>query len=299
MIKLLFTGTNGFLGRNILPLLERNGYAITTLDIENSDINSNLCKEIPCFTQSYDIVLHAAGKAHCVPRNDAEVNEFFDVNLKGTQHLCVGLEKSRLPQSFIFISTVAVYGCNFGENITEEHPLNGTIPYALSKIQAELFLIDWAKKNNVVLTILRPSLIAGKSPQGNLGAMIDGIKSGRYLSIDGGKARKSVLLVDDIANLIPKIALFGGIYNVCDNHHPSFCELEQLIAQQLNKKCPKSISYGMAKIIALLGDLMGSKAPLNSEKLVKMTKSLTFCNQKAKEKLNWEPLDVLSNFKIS
>ena len=34
-----------------------------------------------------------------------------------------------------FISTVAVYGCDSGENITEEYPLNGTTPYALSKNQ--------------------------------------------------------------------------------------------------------------------------------------------------------------------
>ena len=85
MTKLLFTGSNGFLGKNILPLLEKDGYAVTALDIANSNINSNLSKEIPCFSETYDIVLHTAGKAHSVPRNEAEVNAFFDVNFKGTQ----------------------------------------------------------------------------------------------------------------------------------------------------------------------------------------------------------------------
>lgn len=33
---------------------------------------------------------------------------------------------------------------------------------------------------------------------GNLGAMIHGIKTGAYLSIAGGKAKKSILMVDDI-----------------------------------------------------------------------------------------------------
>ena len=299
MTKLLLTGSNGFLGKNILSLLEDDGYAVTTLDIANSNINSNLSKEIPCFSESYDIVLHTAGKAHSVPRNEADVNAFFDVNFKGTQRLCSGLEKSGLPRSFIFISTVAVYGCDFGENITEDHHLNGSCPYALSKIQAECFLIDWAKKNNIILTILRPSLIAGKNPPGNLGAMINGIKTGKYLNIGGGRARKSLLMAEDIANLISKTSQLGGIYNVCSNHNPSFYELEQLIAQQLNKRSPRTIPYGIAKFIALLGDLMGSKAPLNSEKLTKITKSLTFCNQKAREQLNWKPLDVLTNFKIS
>ena len=299
MINLLFVGSNGFLGKNVLPLLKQNEYAITTLDISNADINADLSKEIPQFSQSYDIVFHTAGKAHSVPKNDAEAKIFFDVNLKGTQNLCAGLEKAGLPNSFIFISTVAVYGCEVGENISEDYPLNGTSPYALSKIQAEEFLTDWAKKNNVILTIFRPSLIAGKNPPGNLGAMINGIKTGKYLSIGGGKAQKSVILANDLAVLISKAASQGGIYNVCDNHNPSFRELEQLIAQQLNKKMPKSIPFGVAKFIAEMGDLLGSKALLNSDKLEKITKSLIFSNEKAKKQLAWQPTDVLSNFKIS
>lgn len=55
----------------------------------------------------------------------------------------------------------------------------------------------------MVLGIIRPSLIAGPNPPGNLGAMINGIRSGKYMSIAGGKARKSVLLVQDIATLVP------------------------------------------------------------------------------------------------
>ena len=299
MINLLLTGSNGYVGKCILPLLEKNGNVVTTLDVANATINSDLSKEIPCFPKSYDIVVHAAGKCHSIPKTIAEINAFFDVNFKGTQHLCAGLEKTGLPHSFVFLSTVAVYGCEFGENITEEHSLNGTSPYALSKIQAELFLSDWAKKNNIILTILRPSLIAGKNPPGNLGVMIKGIKSGKYFSIGRGKAKKSVLFVDDIAILVAKAHLLGGTYNVCDNNNPSFYELEQLIAQQLGKKKPRSIPYNLVKCIALVGNLMGTKAPLNTEKLNKITKTLTFCNQKAKKLLDWVPLDVLTNFKIS
>ena len=129
--------------------------------------------------------------------------------------------------------------------------------------------------------------------------MINGIKTGKYFSIGGGKARKSLLMADDIVTLITKSASLGGIYNVCDNHHPSFFELEQLIAQQLNKKPPKSIPYNVANLMALAGNLLGSKVPLNSEKLTKITKTLTFCNKKARTQLKWEPLDVLTNFKIS
>jgi len=223
---------------------------------------------------------------------------FFDVNYEGTKNLCKALEKSYLPKAFVFISTVAVYGLEAGKNITEEYPLNGDTPYALSKIQAEQFLTEWCSKNNVVLSIIRPSLIAGPNPPGNLGAMIKGIKTGRYLSIAGGKARKSVLMVHDIARLLPALIEKGGVYNVCDDSQPTFRELEELIAKQSGKKLSQSIPYWLAKPMALVGDLLGQKAPINSLKLSKITESLTFSNEKAKRELNWQPLNVLNNFKI-
>ena len=90
----------------------------------------------------------------------------------------------------------------------------------------------------------------------------------------------------------------GGIYNACDTAHPSFHELETLIASQLGKPHPKSIPYFIAKLIACMGDLVGKNAPINSFKLDKITKSLTFSNEKARKELGWEPLNVLENFKI-
>ena len=297
-MNLLFTGASGFLGINILELL-RQRYLITTVGLTAIDnIQCNIAEEIPELSEKYDIVLHAAGKAHSVPKTEAESKVFFDVNLQGTKHLCAALENTGLPKSFIFISTVAVYGIETGENITEDYPLNGTGPYALSKIQAEQFLKEWCGINNVTLTILRPSLIAGPNPPGNLGAMIKGISTGKYLSIGGGKARKSVLMVQDIANLIPLVADKGGVYNVCDSHHPSFRELEELICKQLNKSSVISVPFYIAKLLAIVGDLLGKYAPLNSDKLSKITKSLTFSNEKAKKELAWESIDVIKNFKI-
>lgn len=197
-----------------------------------------------------------------------------------------------------FISTVAVYGCDYGENIAEGHPLNGDTPYAMSKRFAEEYLQEWCYEHNVILGIIRPSLIAGPNPPGNLGAMIHGIRSGKYLSITGSQARKSVLMVQDIAKLVPLLAEKGGIYNVCDSHHPTFRELETTICRQLDKKLPLSIPYWVAKCMALAGDCLGRKAPINSLKLDKITKSLTFSNEKAIRELGWTPTNVLENFKI-
>ena len=298
MEKLLFTGASGFLGRNILPILKAR-YEVTTCGFSSDDmIYVNLAQrepELPCW---YDIVLHACGKAHMVPRREAERQAFFDVNYTGTVHLCDALEKVGVPKSLIFISTVAVYGCDIGDGIDENHPLDGESPYAKSKIMAEEYLQKWCSQHGVILGIFRPALLAGSNPPGNLGAMIKGIKTRKYLSIAAGNARKSMLMVQDIASLVPLIVEKGGIYNVCDDIHPSFRELESLICKQIGKKMPLRVPFWFAKSLSLIGDCLGGKAPIDSTRLYKMTRDLTFSNEKAKRELGWNPLPVLDNFEI-
>ncbi len=233
-----------------------------------------------------------------MPKSKEEIQSFYDVNYQGTVNLCKGLEYIGCPKAFVFISTVAVYGDDYDNTITETHPLNGTTPYAKSKIQAETFLTEWCRKNNVILTILRPSLLAGEDAPGNLGAMVRGIRKGFYVNIAGGKVRKCILMAKDIANIIPLVATKGGIYNVCDSNPPSFGQLAKSIAEQLNKRQPISIPYWFVWCIAKVGDLLGKKAPINSYKLFKMMHALKISNQKARNELGWEPLNILENYKV-
>lgn len=298
MKKLLFTGASGFLGNNTLPLLEKS-YDVHTIGLtDDDDIKVNLAKKVPPITTHYDVVLHAAGKAHIVPKTEEEKQAFYDVNYQGTVNLCKALENAGIPKVLVFISTVAVYGCEFGELIDEEHPLEGDTPYAKSKKMAEEYLIHWCGEHCVVLGVLRPSLLAGRKALGNLGAMVEGIRKGYYLNISGGKARKSILMAEDIAHLLPLLEVKGGVYNVCDSYQPTFGEISASVAKQLGKHKPISIPYWMAWIMAKIGDLLGEKAPINSYKLEKMTKSLTFSNEKARKELGWEPIDVLTNYQI-
>lgn len=170
MNKLLFTGASGFLGYNILPILHKEYETVHTMGLgQEDDIKINLAKEVPPINTHYDIVLHACGKAHVVPRTPEEEKAFYDVNYEGTRNLCAALEKVGVPKALVFISTVAVYGCESGELISEDYPLNGDTPYAKSKIMAEEFLTAWCRENGVVLGILRPSLLAGKNAPVKIG----------------------------------------------------------------------------------------------------------------------------------
>ena len=295
-MKILLTGGTGFLGGYIK--MQLNSTNISTIGRHSdSDIRCDFSKEIPNIS-NFDTVIHLAGKAHFVPKSVLEKQAFFNINVKGTLNLLKGLENSGIPKSFVFISSVAVYGNESGILINESENLSAKDSYGQSKIQAEKLIQAWCEKHNVICTILRLPLIAGLNPPGNLGSMIKGIQKGYYLNIDGGRAKKSMVLADDVARIILKAAEIGGIYNLTDGYHPSFKELSTVVAEQLGKKPSGNIPIPLAKVAARIGDLLGSRAPINSVKLKKITSDLTFDDSKARKLLGWNPSPVLEGFKI-
>lgn len=291
----LLTGANGFLAKILKKKLQKEGVKIYSLGRNKQDINADITKKI-IFPPDLeiDIVIHAAGKAHSVPKSLEEEQEFFDVNFEGTKNLCAALEKSGLlPKAFVFISTVSVYGLDSGNRIPESYPLNGTTPYAKSKILAEEWLSKWCDINKVKLGVLRLPLVAGPNPPGNLGLMLSGLKSGKYLSIGAARAKKSVIWAEDIVDVIPRLIEKGGVYNLTDGYHPSFSELESVISKALGKGKPKKIPLWFATCLGYVGDIIGKRFPINSEKLKKITSSLTFDDTKAIKELDWNPSKVL------
>lgn len=291
----LLTGANGFLGKHVLK--ELNVKWVTLGRNSQSDIIVDLSKKIPLLPL-VDLVVHSAGKAHSVPKTDLEKQSFFEVNVGGTENLLKGLEKAGLPKKFVFISSVSVYGIMSGNRINEEQPLMAQDSYGKSKILAEKLVQDWCMKNNIICTILRLPLVVGKNPPGNLGAMINGIRKGFYFNIAGGTAKKSMVLADDIGSIILKVAEVGGVYNLTDGYHPSFHEMSLLVSKQLGKDKVNNMPIWIAKIFAFFGDIIGSKFPINSDKLNKLNATLTFDDSKARQAFGWDPQTVLEGFKI-
>lgn len=291
MKNVLITGSSGFLGKSVCVLF-KEAYSIFELSKPDTIHSIRLDKEVPAFSQAFDMVVHSAGKAHSIPKNEIERDKFFEVNVRGTENLLKGLALAGVPKQFVFISSVAVYGLEYGKNIDEITLLKAKDPYGLSKIQAEKIIVDWCNKNNVTCTILRLPLLVGKNPPGNLGAMIKAIQKGYYFNIDGGNAKKSMVLAEDVARFIPIIAPVGGIYNLTDGEHPSFVDLSHAIA----KKKIFNLPLFIVKIMAYLGDFLGEKSPINSLKIKKITSDLTFDDSKARS-LGWKSKSVLEYLK--
>lgn len=219
----------------------------------------------------------------------------FDVNVNGTISLLNSISIANLSKYFVYISSVSVYGLKSGNLIDENSPLLANDSYGKSKIIAELIISKWCKENNIVCTILRLPLIIGKNPKGNLKSMINGLKRGYYFNISGGSSKRSMVLALDVANVIVSASKIGGTFNLTDGLNPSYFEISAAIASCLKKSDIPNIPMSLATFLAKIGDIIGEKFIFNTDKLIKLTNSLTFNDTSARLVLGWKPNSVLLN----
>jgi len=292
MSNILLTGSTGFLGKYIYDHL-KDDYSIYTINRLSGNFICDLTIEVPKVNKYFDIVIHSAGLAHYDLKGKNEYENFLNSNINITSNLLSSLIFK--PKAFIFISSVSVYGLEYGINVSENAPLLAKDPYGLSKIHSEKLIQDWCKLNNINCIILRLPLIVGRKPKGNLKKMIDAIKFGYFFQINFGKAKKSMVLAEDVANSILILSEYPGIYNLTDGYHPSVNEITYLYSKLLNRRNNLNISYKQARIIAKIGDLLGSFSLFNTKKLKKIVNDLTFDDSLARKTFNWSPRKVIDH----
>ncbi|MBL7764909.1 MAG: NAD-dependent epimerase/dehydratase family protein [Chitinophagaceae bacterium] len=291
-MKILITGGSGFLGKYIHDFCKRSHEVIAIGRHKGDQIMVDLLNPIPDLPP-VDMVIHVAGQAHLVPKTEDETKRFYDLNVTGTSNLLQALGRNEtLPNTFVFISTVAVYGCEEGHLIDENFPLSGQSPYADSKRKAEVIIQEWGTSHQVNIVILRLPLVVGYNAPGNLGAMIRAIQKGYYFRMGSGQARRSMVLAEDVARLMPDLYGKKGIYNLSDGEHPSYREIEDAIAHHFKKKI-KSLPKIIVTLFAYIGDVLPF-FPINTYRLKKLQASLTFSDRKARETLNWHPRRILT-----
>jgi nucleoside-diphosphate-sugar epimerase len=296
--KVLLTGANGFLGQILFSNLAQNFSVYKLSRNKKSDFIFDLSSSVPTFNSNFSFIIHAAGMAHEYPKNEKESQLFYKTNYNGTVNLLNSLEEF-LPHTFIFISSVSVYGLESGEFICEDYLLKGYTPYAKSKIMAEKYIIEWCKERSVRCLVLRLPLVVGDNPPGNLGKMIKAIRNCRYLRIGNGDSSKSAVLGSDVASLIIKYLndseLPGGIYNLTDGLHPTLFQIEEAIRKFYQKPPIRFISISLAQLVGKIGDLIPFLS-INTSSIKKLTTNLTFDDTKARKELGWSSSSVLSLF---
>lgn len=210
--RILVTGSNGFVGKNLVEELQRQDAEVLTLSDHSGhriDIrDQKIAKEI----QDIDIVYHLAAKTY-VPYSFEKPRETYEVNLLGTLNI-LDMCRSNNIEKIIFASSY-VYGQPQYLPINEKHPLQPTNPYMRSKVLGEELCRAYYADFGVKCIILRSFNIYG--PDQNMNFLIPSIiiqlQNGK-IELKDQEPKRDFIYISDVIGAYIKAGEFNGDFDV-------------------------------------------------------------------------------------
>jgi len=229
-MKVLITGMDGFIGREISRRLSGAGWDVAGFSNgpeagkkpslyrgSVTDINALrtvFMKERP------DACIHLAGLAHAMV-GPGELEQVRQVNVLGATNTARAAVEAGVKQ-FVFFSTAKVYGeTTPAIGLDEDAEPRPAGIYAELKYEAEQELAKMSQKGDFGLVIIRPVAVFGPGDsRGNYARLIRAVRRGIFPVIGGGHARRSIVYLKRVAERIGHILgpafVSGKIYAFSD-----------------------------------------------------------------------------------
>lgn len=280
MKHILITGSNGFVGRNLLEYL-KDEFEINTLSARY------VANQV--FHIESDTVIHLSGKAHDL-KQVSDASEYYDANFLLTKQLFDAFLLSDATK-FIYVSSVKAATDMTDGILTENFTPNPHTHYGKSKLQAEVYLQSQVLPKNKSFYILRPCMIHGPGNKGNLNLLFNFVKKGIPYPLAAFDNRRSFLSIGNfcfvVKQLIDDNCIPSGVYNLADDEPLPTTEVVSILAESINKKANLwFIPVKYISVLAKIGDII--RFPLNTERLGKLTENYIVSNNKIKNALGKE-----------
>ena len=291
-MKVLVTGSNGFVGGHLCAMLEQSGISFVRAVRNPSDgavAVGSICGETDWSDalQGVDVVVHAAGRVHMLKDTSSDsMAEFRKVNVDGTLNLARQSAAAGVSR-FVFISSIAVHGLTSGDR-----PFSSTdIPnphdaYGRSKHEAEQGLKDICAETRLECVVIRPPLVYGPGVGANFLRLKKLARSGIPLPLGLVHNLRSPVFVGNLCDLIQAClthpAAAGETFLVSDDHDISTPDLIRMLAAKMDR--PVRLLPVPVCCLHLAGRLLG-----RSGEIARLCGSLQLDVSHVKETLGWKP----------
>lgn len=252
-MKILVTGTEGYIGSLLAPFLIQQGHEVIGLDTGFYKVGwlyngtkltaKTLNKDIRHITtqdlQGVEAVVHLAELSND-PLGQLAPDITYDINHKGSVHLAK-LAKAAGIQRFVYTSSCSVYGFATEDYVTEESTINPQTAYAKCKALVEQD-VKLLADDGFSPTFLRNATAYGASPRMRFDIVLNNLAGWAWtikeikMNSDGTPWRPLVHLLD-ICKAIsctleaPRDLIHNQIFNVGDtNSNYQVKQIAQIVA---------------------------------------------------------------------
>lgn len=257
-MKILVTGSKGFIGKNLVAELRNQGY--TDILEYDRDTEKSLINK---YTKDCDFVFHLAGVTR--PKNE---EEFLNVNFGFTSELLELLKEHNNKSPVLFTSSIHAERDN---------------PYGKSKKAAEDLLFDYSKETDIKVIVYRLSNSFGKWSRPNYSSVVAtycyNIARGLDIQINNPLTELKLCYIDDIVGEFLRI--------LKDNSNKKQSELLAITSKSLNLvqdygtkmeklySIPVAYNIKLGELAKVLKSFKESKTNLNSPNMeYELTKKL-------------------------
>jgi nucleoside-diphosphate-sugar epimerase len=252
MTRVLITGANGFVGRQIVRSLDAVGIDIIPV-VREGRVNevSNLANVERIITskdlfleeegwwekqcKDVDVVIHAAWYVEAGKYQDSSKNIEC---LIGSLKLAKGAAKARVSR-FLGLGTCAEYDHSQGK-LTIETPLKPLTTYATTKASLFTILSEWFPRQSVNFAWIRLFYLhgEGENPTRLVPYVRSQISQGKFVDLTSGEQLRDFMDVVEVGKQIAKISLSNqiGPINLCSGIPITVRQFVEEIADEYGRK---------------------------------------------------------------
>jgi nucleoside-diphosphate-sugar epimerase len=237
-MRVLVTGSKGYIGAVMVPILEAAGHEVVGLDTDyyrNCTFGEWVQKTPTIFKDlreveardldGFDAVIHLAALSND-PLGDLNPDLTFDINFHASVHLAKMAKEAGVPR-YIFSSSCSNYGAAGDNMVTEDSTLNPVTAYGRSKVLTEQEVCKLAD-SRFTPTFLRSSTAYGVSPRLRFDIVLNNLvawafTTGQVMIKSDGTPWRPIVHIEDISAAFlatlqaPKEVVHNKAFNVGRN----------------------------------------------------------------------------------
>lgn len=256
-MKILITGTEGYIGARLAPWLAAAGHEVRGLDtgfyrdgclyldplglkIGPQTVYKDLRSVEVSDFEGFDAVIHLAELSNDpLGQNRPEIT--FKINHEGSLRIATAAKKAGVKR-FVYASSCSVYGVGTGDFLDETSPVNPQTAYAECKVLVERDVSALAD-DDFSVTFLRNATVYGPSPRMRFDIVLNDLSALAWIHkkiamVSDGSPWRPIVHIEDVCDAMrcaveaPADAINRQVFNVgatAENYR--IREIAQLVSE--------------------------------------------------------------------